>query len=58
MKFRILFISKNLIKCLQEILPELLTNQKLELTLPLKVRSPSLTIPYPVILEWQEINQS
>ena len=43
---------------LQDILPELLTYQKLELTLPLQVRSQSLTIPYPVILEWQDMNQS
>ncbi len=43
---------------LQNILPELLTYRKLELILPLKERSQSLTIPYPVILEWQDINQT
>jgi hypothetical protein len=41
---------------LKEILPQLPANQSLKLTLPLnKEQTLSLDIPFPVVLEWQEI---
>jgi hypothetical protein len=41
---------------LKAILPQLLTKQSLTLKLPLKKdRVHTLTVPFPVILEWQEI---
>jgi Protein of unknown function (DUF3122) len=43
---------------LEEILPQLLTQQTLTLDLPLKNSASTIKVPFPVILEWQEIAQS
>jgi hypothetical protein len=40
---------------LKEILPQLLTQQTITLKLPLNKQSSTITVPFPVILEWQEI---
>ena len=42
---------------LKEILPQLLTEQTFTLKLPLNKQA-SITVPFPVILEWQEIAKS
>ncbi|MGK7946980.1 MAG: DUF3122 domain-containing protein [Microcystaceae cyanobacterium] len=40
----------------QKIWPQLLRSQKLQLDLPLDTSDPrTLTLPYPVILEWQDL---
>jgi hypothetical protein len=40
----------------QQIWPQLLRSQKLQLELPLETSDPRiLTLPYPVILEWQDL---
>ncbi len=40
----------------QQIWPQLLRSQKLQLDLPLETKEPrTLNLPYPVILEWQDL---
>ncbi|WP_373479034.1 DUF3122 domain-containing protein [Geminocystis sp.] len=39
----------------QNILPKLTTEKSITLSLPVKEKSLTLKIPYPVLLEWQEI---
>ncbi|MEC4895008.1 MAG: DUF3122 domain-containing protein [Oscillatoria sp. PMC 1051.18] len=43
---------------LQEILPQLAQTQSIKLILPLKPTSHQINIPFPVLLEWQEIAKS